>query len=153
MSVPGHFTAPSTTVERMPHVPGRHVTDHQMRLFVHLRHTEGVSIASAKAGFSAATGHRLAAGAVLPSGRKAPRERRWPDPLADIFDAEIVPLLEAAPALRAIAIYEEMRRCHPDLPSGIRRTIRTTRPRMARRGGLPSVWMLPINRTCADHQS
>ncbi|MDH7974962.1 IS21 family transposase [Sphingomonas sp. AR_OL41] len=94
-----------------------------MRLFMKLRHSEGVAIASAKAGFSAATGHRLAAGAVLPSRRKAPRGRRRPDPLADIFDAEIVPMLEAAPALRAIAIYEEMRRRHPDLPSGIRRTI------------------------------
>ena len=88
-----------------------------------LRHSEGVAIASAKAGFSAATGHRLGAAAVLPSARKTPRGRRRPDPLADIFDAEIVPMLEAAPALRAIAIYEEMQRRHPDLPVGIRRTI------------------------------
>ena len=87
------------------------------------RHSEGTAIASAKAGFSAATGYRLAAGAVLPSGSKVPRGRRRPDPLADIFIDEIVPMLEAAPALRAIAIYEEMMRRHPDLPGGVRRTI------------------------------
>jgi len=34
-----------------------------------------------------------------------------------------VPLLEAAPGLRAVAIYEEMRRRHPELPAGIRRTL------------------------------
>ena len=87
------------------------------------RHSDGVAIASAKAGFSAATGYRLAAETVMPSRHKPTRGRRRPDPLADIFDAEIVPMLEAGPALRAIAIYQEMQRRHPELPPGIRRTI------------------------------
>jgi len=113
----------SPTVERMPDVPGCHVTDHQMRLFMKYRHSDGVAIASARAGFSAATGYRLADEPTLPSGRKLPRSRRRSDPLADIFDAEIVPMLEAAPALRPIAIHEEMQRRHPELPPGIRRTI------------------------------
>ena len=43
--------------------------------------------------------------------------------LADTFDAEIVPLLQDAPGLRAVAIYEEMCRRHPDLDGGIRRTM------------------------------
>ena len=51
------------------------------------------------------------------------RERRRPDPLADIFDSEIVPLLKAAPGLRPVAVFEEIRRRHPDLDPGIRRTM------------------------------
>ena len=51
------------------------------------------------------------------------RERRRPDPLAAFFDAEVVPMLKAAPELRAVAIFEEMQRRHPDLPAGVRRTL------------------------------
>ncbi len=87
------------------------------------RHKEGVAVAAARAGFSTATGYRLADDPQLPSHKRAPRGRRRPDPLADIFEAEIVPLLREAPGLRAVAIFEEMRRRHPDLDPGVRRTI------------------------------
>lgn len=88
-----------------------------------LRQTNSVAAAAAKAGFSTATGYRIAASPVLPSQQGATRGRRRPDPLADIFDSEIVPLLKAAPGLRAVAIFEEMRRRHPDLDPGVRRTM------------------------------
>jgi transposase InsO family protein len=52
-----------------------------------------------------------------------PRGRRRPDPLIAIFDIEIVPMLEAAPDLRPIAIFEEMQRRHPEVPDGVRRTM------------------------------
>ena len=45
------------------------------------------------------------------------------DPLAEIFDAEVVPLLKAAPGVRPVAVFEEMMRRHPELPPGVRRTI------------------------------
>jgi hypothetical protein len=41
----------------------------------------------------------------LPSQKKAPRGRRRPDPLVEVWDAEIVPILKAAPGLRAIAVW------------------------------------------------
>jgi hypothetical protein len=88
-----------------------------------LRQTNSVPAAAAKAGFSTATGYRIALDPVLPSQRGTARERRRPDPLADIFDSEIVPLLKAAPGLRVVAVFEEMRRRHPDLDPGIRRTM------------------------------
>lgn len=87
------------------------------------RHKGGVAVAAARAGFSTATGYRLAKDPRLPSLKAAPRGRRRPDPLADIFDAEIVPLLKAAPGLRVIAIFEEMRLRHPELDPGVRRTM------------------------------
>jgi hypothetical protein len=87
------------------------------------RQNDAVPLAAAKAGFSTATGYRLAHDPRLASTKGAPRGRRRPDPLAEIFDAEIVPLLEAAPGLRPIAIFDEMRRRHPELDPGVRRTL------------------------------
>ena len=87
------------------------------------RHTDPMPVAAAKAGFSTATGYRLEQDPRLPS-RKAPqRGRRRPDPLADIFETEIVPMLKAAPGLRAVAVFEEMMRRHPDLAPSVRRTL------------------------------
>ncbi|WP_262030484.1 IS21 family transposase, partial [Microvirga sp. Mcv34] len=59
----------------------------------------------------------------LPSQKKVPRGRRRPDPLADVWDSEIVPLLQAAPSLRPVALFEEIIRRHPELGTGIRRTL------------------------------
>src|SRR4051794_12048609 len=94
-----------------------------MRLFMQFRQTDTVAAAAAKASFSTATGHRLARDSRLPSMKKGARGRRRPDPLGDIFEAEIVPMLKAALGLRPIAIFEEIVRRHPQLGAGIRRTI------------------------------
>ena len=59
----------------------------------------------------------------LPSQKKKPRGRRRADPLADVWDAEVVPMLKAAPGLRPVTIFEELQRRRPDLGNGIRRTL------------------------------
>ena len=87
------------------------------------RRTLGTAVAAAKAGFSAATGYRIEDDPRLPSQKKAPRGRRRPDPLANLWEAEIVPLLKAAPGLRAIAVLGELRRRHPEIGAGVRRTL------------------------------
>ncbi|HEV7276041.1 MAG TPA: IS21 family transposase [Devosiaceae bacterium] len=94
-----------------------------MRLYMTFRRTEPVPIAAAKAGFSTATAYRLEGDPRPPSDRAVPRGRRRPDPLATFWESEVVPLLEAAPGLRPIAVFEEMRRRHPDLDAGSRRTL------------------------------
>jgi len=94
-----------------------------MRLFMTLRQTHTIPVAAAKAGISQATGYRLQADPTLPSQKKTPRSRRRPDPLADIFDAEVVPLLRSSPGIRPVAVYEELLRRHPELGAGIRRTL------------------------------
>ena len=104
-------------------MPGRHATDHQMRLYMKFRQTNTTAVAAAKASISIATAYRLEKDPRLPSQKKGPRERRRPDPLASIFEAEIVPMLQAAPGLRPVAIFEEMMRRHPELGDGIRRTL------------------------------
>ena len=82
-----------------------------------------IPVAAARAGFSAATGYRIAQDPRPPSERHAPRERRRPDPLAAVFEAEVVPMLEASPGLRPVAVFEELMRRHPELAIGVRRTL------------------------------
>ena len=53
-------------------MPGRQITDHQMRLFMTLRQTDNTPIAAAKAGFSTAGGYRIEAN----GGRSTVRSRR-----------------------------------------------------------------------------
>ncbi len=87
------------------------------------RQTNITAVAAAKASISTATAYRLEKDSRLPSQKKAPRGSRRSDPLADIFDAEVVPLLEAAPGIRPVAIFEETMRRHPELGDGVRRTL------------------------------
>ena len=84
--------------------------------------TKSIDVAAAKAGFSRATGYRLAAD-PLPPREKKPRGRRRPDPLAGVFDTEVVPILEANPDIRPVGVFEELMRRHPELDPGVRRTL------------------------------
>jgi hypothetical protein len=81
------------------------------------------AIAAAKAGFSTATAYRIEADPRLPAQKKKPRGRRRPDPLAGVWDSEIVPMLEGAPGIRAVAIFEEICRRDPGIAPGVRRTL------------------------------
>jgi transposase InsO family protein len=94
-----------------------------MRLYMTFRQTHGPATAAAKAAISTATAYRFERDHRLPSAQAKARGRRRPDPLVAFFEAEVVPMLMAAPELRAIAIFEEMQRRHPDLPDGARRTL------------------------------
>ena len=90
---------------------------------MNLRRNHSPAIAGAKAGFSTATGYRFETDPRLPSQKKTRRERRRADPFADVWDNEAVPMLNAAPGLRPIAVFEELCRRHPDLGAGTRRTL------------------------------
>jgi transposase InsO family protein len=104
-------------------LPGRHITDCQMRLFMSFRQTETPVVAAAKAGFSAATAYRIEQDPRLPSQKKVPRSRRRRDPLAMVWDSEVVPLLKSVAGLRPVAIFDEVRRRHPEIGTGVRRTL------------------------------
>ena len=78
------------------------------------------------AGFSTSTGYRVERDPRLPSRKKACHGHGGgrPDPLTDIWDSQIVPLLERTPDLRPITIFEEMIRRHPERDLGsARRTL------------------------------
>jgi hypothetical protein len=94
-----------------------------MRLFMKFRQTDSLPIAAAKASISRASAFRFERDGRLPPHRETPRGRRRPDPLSDIFEAEVVPMLTATPDLRAVGIFQELQRRHPNLPEGVRRTL------------------------------
>lgn len=95
-------------------MPGMHITDRQVRRYMSSR-KDGYSqvSAAASAGFSELTGRRIEANPVLPSQREGRRYRTRPDPFAEVWRDELVPLLEAAPQIRATTLLEELRRLHP----------------------------------------
>jgi transposase InsO family protein len=115
-------------MERFPNrqerlMPGRHINDHQLRLFMKIRATSSTPAAAAGASISLASAYRIQSDPRLPSERKPPRGRRRPDPLAAYFETEVVPMLIAAPQLRPVAIFEELQRRYPQLDTGVRRTL------------------------------
>lgn len=83
-------------IEEVRPLPGRHVTDQQMRFYTKFRQTDLPPVAAAKASISTATAYRFEQDRRLPSHKVRVRGRR-PDPLADVFDTEVVPMLKAVP--------------------------------------------------------
>jgi transposase InsO family protein len=104
-------------------MPGRHINDHQMRLYMKFRANNPAPVAAARASISIATAYRIDKDPRLPSQNKPSRGRRRPDPLAEVFDTAVVPMLVAAPDLRPVAIFEELQRRYPDLQDNVRRTL------------------------------
>ena len=106
-------------------MPGRHVNDQQVRLYMTARIIRAQATAAAMAGISVATGRRLERDPRPPSSRKEARDHRTrPDPLAGLWDEEIMPMLAGAPALRPITILRELARRYPErIDNGVRRTL------------------------------
>jgi hypothetical protein len=94
---------------------GKRVTDRQVRRYMDSRkdgHTQAT--AAARAGFSERTGRRIDGAPVLPSQRdRTRRYRTRQDPFAEVWRAELVPMLIAMPSLRATTLLEELQRRHP----------------------------------------
>lgn len=106
-------------------MPGKPITDQQARLYMDLIETQEKQTAAAKAGFSVATGRRLHHDPRPPSQKKAPRTwRTRADPLAQVWESEIVPLLQRAPGLKAVTILHELERRFPGrFGEKVRRTL------------------------------
>ncbi len=85
--------------------------------------TGTVETAAAKAGFSTSTGDRINKDSRLPSQTAQPRGRRRPDPLANIFESVVVPLLKESGEIRPVAMDRELLRRDPELNPNIRRTL------------------------------
>ncbi len=95
-------------------MPGKHITDHQVTKYKKLRINHHQEVAAAKVGISVASARRIESQAALPSQRPLRHWRTRPDPLAEVWSDEIVPLLQAQPALMAVTVLEELERRHPD---------------------------------------
>ena len=105
-------------------VPGKKITDHQVQKYKqhHLKLSQVA--AASKAGISERSARRIEHGDALPSQREERGWRTRTDPLAPVWDSEVVPLLEADGALNAVTLLEELQRSYPgDYGTAILRTL------------------------------
>lgn len=105
-------------------MPGKKITDHQVHKYKDHRKALTQVAAAAKAGLSERSARRIERSQTLPS-QKPPRSwRTRSDPLADVWEAEVVPLLQTDPLLNAVTLLEELQRRHPgQYGQGLLRTL------------------------------
>ena len=118
-------------------MPGSRITDLQMTKYKELRRKHTQETAAAKTGISLSSARRVEASALLPSQRPPRSWRTRADPLREVWGAEVVPMLEGAPALMAITVLEELQRRHPEgFDESVLRTLqRRIRQWRAQNGG------------------
>jgi hypothetical protein len=105
-------------------MPGKRITDHQVTKYKRFRKQFGQEAAAAKVGISVRSARRLEQCRRLPSQRETRHWRTRPDPLAEVWDSQMKPLLQAAPGLTAVSLLEEMQRRYPGrFGPGILRTL------------------------------
>lgn len=81
-------------------------------------------IAAAKAGISVRSARRIERASRLPSQRGPRSWRTRPDPLAGLWETELVPLLQSEPGLQGTTLLEELQRRYPEkCEAGLLRTI------------------------------
>jgi transposase InsO family protein len=95
-------------------VPGKRITDLQVNKYKALRGEHSQEAAAAKTGISVASARRVETMTVLPSQRPPRHWRTRADPLAGVWDTEVVPMLEGAPSLMAVTLLEELQRRYPE---------------------------------------
>lgn len=105
-------------------MPGLRITDHQVNRYKDLRRELTQEAAAAKSGISVRSARRIEQMSTLPSQRSPRSWRTRPDPLSEVWESEVVPLLRAAPGLNAVTVFEELARRYPGhYPAGVLRTL------------------------------
>lgn len=105
-------------------MPGKKITDHQVQKYKEHRKKLTQLAAAAKAGVSERSARRIERSDALPSQTPPRSWRTRPDPLANVWDSEIVPLLQSDAQLGAVTLLEELERRHPgDFDASVLRTL------------------------------
>jgi transposase InsO family protein len=93
-------------------MPGKRITDHQMHKYKEQRSDFTQVAAAAKVGISERSARRIDRTDALPSQRPTRDWRTREDPLAAVWDDEVVPLLRTDAELNAVTMLEELQRRH-----------------------------------------
>lgn len=105
-------------------MPGKRITDHQVHQYKNDRNRMNQVAAATRAGISERSARRIEQSPALPSQREPRTWRTRADPLGEVWDAEVVPLLQTDPALNAVTLLEELQRRHPgEYDGGVLRTL------------------------------
>jgi hypothetical protein len=105
-------------------MPGKRITDHQVHQYKKDRNQMTQVAAAARAGLSERSARRIEQSGSLPSQREPRAWRTRSDPLSEVWEAEVVPLLQADARLNAVTLLEELERRHPgDYDERVLRTL------------------------------
>jgi transposase InsO family protein len=105
-------------------MPGKRITDHQVHQYKKDRNQMTQVAAAARAGLSERSARRIEQSPSLPSQREPRAWRTRTDPLSEVWDAEVVPLLQTDIKLNAVTLLEELQRRHPgDYDERVLRTL------------------------------
>lgn len=105
------------TITRDPRMPGKKITDHQVHKYKQHRNQLSQVTAAAKAGISERSARRIEGSDTLPSQKPGRDWRTRKDPLAAVWEGEVVPLLRQDPVLNGVTLLEELRRRQRTHPS------------------------------------
>jgi transposase InsO family protein len=105
------------------HLSGKQLTHQQVKRYMNNRQAGATqAVAAARAGISERTGRR-----IEKNERQTPKQRHWrtrKDPLAQIWESTLVPLLESEPGLTAITLWEYLDDNYPGAyPETLLRTL------------------------------
>ena len=105
-------------------MPGKRITDHQVHQYKKDRNQMTQVAAAARARLSERSARRIEQSPSLPSQREPRAWRTRTDPLSEVWEAEVVPLLQADARLNAVTLLEELQRRHPgDYDERVLRTL------------------------------
>lgn len=99
-------------------MPGRRINRTQVAKYMEHRKELEQEATAAKVGISVRSARRIERAGGLPSKQERREWRTRPDPLSGWWSSDIVPLLEATPALNAVTVLEELQRRYPSEVSG-----------------------------------
>ena len=95
-------------------VSGKRINFKQVQIYMKARESGCTQeTAAAKGGFSERTGRRIDAGEHQPQRGRPHDWRTRKDPLAQVWDSELVPLLQRQPQLQAMTLFEYLQQKHP----------------------------------------
>jgi len=95
-------------------VPGKAINSEQVKVYMQTRKDGKKQItAAAKAGMSERSGRRIEKGELQPGGKRKRYWRTRVNPFTDVWDREVVPLLEKNHQLTPITLFEKLQKDYP----------------------------------------
>lgn len=128
-------------------MPGKKITDQQVRNYKAKRRQATQEIAAARTGISVRSARRIEKAEGQPSPRGPRSWRTRADPLAGVWETELVPLLETEPGLQGRTLFEELQRRHGErFDDGVLRTLqRRVRAWRAEHGNEKEIYFAQAN--------
>jgi hypothetical protein len=105
-------------------MPGKIIETYQVRVYMKSREFGLTQVeAAAVAGFSERSGQRIEAGDYQPNRGKLRDGRTCADPLAEVWESELEPMLKGAPELKPMTLFEYLQRKYPGQYGQVLRTL------------------------------